>query len=213
MMMIALALAFTPPSVRHVRTTTIAMAATPKSFEDALADAPTLCAALQAGEAPEGLGQFVASSAGARGFFVHYLTGDEWTCADKEEVPAALVSSLQAAKSPATVEIMLMNVVMSAATAVAHRRAGREEQATTSERTSARAGILVRTMWESLPELRDSFDALSEAVQSEFLVEAPPARVAVDEWVAFLARWSYDQEQTQIVADALAEIKGAAPKP
>ena len=89
MMMIAVALAFTPPSVRHVRTTTIAMAATPKSFEDALADAPTLCAALQAGEAPEGLGQFVASSAGARGFFVHYLTGDEWTCADKEEVPAA----------------------------------------------------------------------------------------------------------------------------
>ena len=61
-------------------------------------------------------------------------------------------------------------------------------------------------MWEHLPALRDSFGALSEAVQSEFLVEAPPAPVAVDEWVKFLARWSYDEEQLQLVADALAQV-------
>ena len=61
----------------------------------------------------------------------------------------------------------------------AHRRAGREDQALSSERTSARASSLVTALWSGLPELRDAFDALSTAVDSEFLVEAAPAPVAV----------------------------------
>ena len=130
--------------------------------------------------------RYCISSAGARGFFVHYLTGDEWTCADGEEVPAGLASSLEAA-SAATIEIMLMNVVMSAGTSLIHKRAGRDEMVLSSERTCARASTLVTAMAPKLPELRESFAALSQAVESEFLVDAGKQPVAVDEWVAFLA--------------------------
>ena len=65
-------------------------AASSLSFEDAVATAPSFCAALQAGQAPEGLKDFIASSAGARGFFVNYLTSDDWTCADNEDVPSGV---------------------------------------------------------------------------------------------------------------------------
>jgi len=191
------------PAVAHAPRTLISMAAAePATFEAALETAPKLCEALQAGEAPAGLGAFVASSAGARGFFVHYLTGDEWTCADGEEVPAGLASSLEAA-SAATIEIMLMNVVMSAGTSLIHKRAGRDEMVLSSERTCARASTLVTAMAPKLPELRESFAALSQAVESEFLVDAGKQPVAVDEWVAFLARWSYDEEQMQLISDTL----------
>jgi len=179
------------------------------SFEDALQAAPALCEALQAGEPPDGLQALVSTSSGARGFFVHYLTGDEWTCADDDEVPPALAASLAAAPA-ATIEIMLMNVVMAEATAMAHRRAGREEEAQSSARTGARAAVLVAALWPRLPALQTSFAALSTAVQSEFLVEAPPAPEAVDEWVAFLARWQYDDEQLTAIANALAGVEMTA---
>jgi hypothetical protein len=207
---VALPLALTAPSLRaHApvqgRRAVVTLAA-PKTFEKALDDAPSMCAALQAGEAPSDLAAFVGSSAGARGFFVHYLTGDEYTCADSDDVPPPLVESLEGA-SAETIEIMLMNVAMSSATALAHVRAGHDEMAASSERTQARATILVAAMWERLPALQTAFAALSEAVASEFLVEAPPQPEAVDEWVAFLARWQYDDEQTQRISDALDVIK------
>ena len=211
MLTVAIALPFAffaPPTARTPSAlVSVSMStAVPKTFEAALDLAPQLCAALQAGEAPAGLAEFVASSAGARGFFVHYLTNEEYTCADQEDVPAGLSSSLESA-SPATIEIMLMNVVMSAGTALAHRRAGREEMALSSERTSARAGTLVCTMAPKLPQLRESFGALCQAVDSEFLVEAGKQPVAVDEWVAFLAKWSYDQDQLDLIAAALASMR------
>ena len=180
----------------------------PVKFEEALDKAPAFCAAIQAGEAADGLGEFVSSSAGARGFFVHYLTGDDYTCADESEAPAALMASLETA-GPVVVELMLMNVVMSAATAVAHGRAGNEDAALSSQRTSARARILIDAMWPKLLALRTSYAALCTAVESEFLVEAPPAPVAVDEWVAFIARWGYDEGQLEAVQEALKAVRAA----
>ena len=173
--------------------------------------APAFCTALQAGKSPESLAEFLGSSAGARGFFVIYLTGDEWPCADSDDVPVGLASSLEAA-SNSTIELMLMNVVMSAGTALAHKRAGRDEMEQRSTRTCSRATILVKHLWSRSPALREAFGALDEAVQSEFLVEAPPARVEVDEWVAFLARWAYDDEQLDLIAGALKEIKDSVPE-
>ena len=203
------ALAFTSPSILQTRAS-IFMAA-PSSFEKALDDAPTLCKSLQQGETPDGLASFLSTSAGARGFFVCYLTDEDYTVADQSEVPQPLVEGLAAA-SAETVEVMLMNIVMSSATGLFHERAGREDHAASSARTNARARILVQALWDKLPALRKSFGALSAAVETEFLVEAPPQPVEVDEWVRFLARWQYDQDQLQVVADCLAEVEAAAKK-
>ncbi len=84
-------------------------------------------------------------------------------------------------------------------------------QVASSERTSHRASIIVRAMWEKLGALREAHAALCQAVESEFLVESPPQPAAVDEWVAFLARWSYDLEQIEAIRHALTACGGAAP--
>ena len=172
------------------------------SFEDAVASAPDLCAKLQADEAPSELKPFLASSAGARGFFVNWLTNDDWTRADDVEPPNALANAL--ADAPQEVaDIMVMNVIMSAATAVAHRRAGRDEQADMSERTSVRARHLVCALRERVPALNVALLALRAALAPD---EDKPEGVdaeAEDAWVVFLQRWMYDDEQLDRVSEAL----------
>ena len=151
----------------NFRYASVRMAANTVTFEQALETAPDLCQALQAGNAPDGLGEFLSTSAGSRGFFVHYLTNDDFTCADASEPPSALITSLEQSASDATIEIMLMNVVMSAGTAVLHERAGNTEQASSSRRTSARARILVNALLDKLPAMQSSLTALNAAVASE----------------------------------------------
>ena len=165
------ALAFTSPSILQTRAR-IFMAA-PSSFEKALDDAPTLCKSLQQGETPDGLASFLSTSAGARGFFVCYLTDEDYTVADQSEVPQPLVEGLAAA-SAETVEVMLMNIVMSSATGLFHERAGREDHAASSARRARR--ILSRRCGTTAGAAQ-SFGALSAAVETEFLVEAPPQPV------------------------------------
>ena len=92
----------------HLRCLPPTMAA-PVSFEAALEVAPDLCSALQSGEEPAGLTEFVSTSAGARGFFVFYLTGDEYACADNEVPPAPLAKSLEVA---ATDEVLVTYTLM-----------------------------------------------------------------------------------------------------
>ena len=105
-----------------------------------------------------------------------------------------------------------MRHTLAAADASAVRTPTGKSLAASSARTNARARILVQALWDKLPALRKSFRALSAAVETEFLVEAPPQPLEVDEWVRFLARWQYDQDQLQVVADCLAEVEAAAKK-
>ena len=174
------------------------------SFEDAVASAPELCAALQRDESPDGLKPFVASSAGARGFFVSWLTADDWTRADAEAPPQALMAAL--ADSPQEVaDVMVMNVIMSTATAVAHSRAGRTEEAEMSERTAARALVLVRALRPTLAPLDAALSALQAALSDQ---SARPKGVDAemeDAWIIFLQRWMYDDAQLDRVCEALAQ--------
>ena len=143
-------------------------------------------------------------------------------------MPTALITSLEQSASDATIEIMLMNVVMSAGTAVLHERAGNTEQASSSRRTSARARVLVNALLDKLPAMQSSLTALNAAVASEngrevlFLqpgavaaegetsfVLAASEEEAVDTWLAFIARWKYDKGQLSEIAEALS-LCGAA---
>lgn len=192
------------------------MMANPISFEEALDTAPNMCAQLQRGESPDGLADLIASSAGARGFFVNWLTGDEWSAADAAVPPEPLSESLMDAQAE-VIEVMLMNVVMSAATAVAHSRAGNDEQADGSQRTCNRAVILVNAVWSGNQALQSACDALRRAVYAELgeevLVQSTgDDEEKVDEWSAFLSRWRYDNDQLANAKAALALCGGGDDK-
>ena len=204
----------------------VMLAAPPMTFETALEAAPAFCTALQNGNPPPTLSQFVSTSAGARGFFVHYLTGDEYVCADAPTPPEALLEACKQSNKDVR-EIMLMNVVMSAATALAHERAGNDAQAATAKRTSTRASILVNALWE---DFEPACRALKAAVAAErgvtvlftedgaernggegetgdsAIVLPVDAEAAVDEWSAFITRWMYDDKQLSRIDTALASL-------
>ena len=191
------------------------MAAPPSiSFEDSLSLAPSFCEALEKGDAPAGLPDFISTSAGARGFFVHWLTNDEYLVADDPTPPSLLADSLASA-NPEVIEVMLMNVVMSSGTAVAHNRAGNQEQADSSQRTCNRATVLVNALWERAATLRESCDALKRAVSAELgedvlVLDAGNDEERVDEWCAFLGKGQYDAEQLANIKAALAVCGGEA---
>ena len=172
------------------------------SFEDAVSSAPGYCAALQDDDAPSGLQDFLGTSAGARGFFVNWLTDDQWTRADEGAPPTALATALETAPQE-VVDVMVMNVVMSAATAVAHRRAGNDDAAEMSDRTSARARLLVCALRERVPALATALLALRAALSDEGEKPEGVAAEAEDSWVVFLQRWTYDDKQLDAVDEAL----------
>ena len=195
-----------------------------QSFEDALSEAPALCETLQSGGDAAGLAQMLGTSSGARGFFVHYLTNEEYTVADEEQPPAALAAALLEA-SAETLEVMLMNVVMSSASAASHAANGDAESAAASELTCARASLLVRAIAPRKPELAAALESLRVATAAAL---APPESIKDDEaklaayqaieaggeaheaWAAFLERWYYDEAQLTAASCALASCEPEA---
>jgi hypothetical protein len=193
------------------------------SFDKALAEAPSLCQELDAGGAPASLASILGTSAGARGFFVNWLTG-EYAAADAPVPPPALCDALRKVASRGqtglpTLEVMVMNVAMSAATAIAHRAAGDQAQAEASDRTCTRACTLVRAMRGSVPDLDAAVVALGAATDAASraeteagaleLLEASGGGFLPLEWLAFLGKWSYDGEQLAAVARALERCESA----
>lgn len=179
------------------------------SFEDALEVAPTLCAALEEHEdnfeahASE-LAEMLSSSAGARGFFVNWLTADAYKRADVMPPPAPLIAALEAAPREVN-EVMLMNVVMSAATKVAAQRVAYESQTASSERTCQRASLLVQALIDRSADLKASLGSLTGAVAAELRPDGGVGGDEEDSWTKFLGRWRYDEEQLLAVEAALAD--------
>mmetsp|Transcript_39894 Transcript_39894/g.83680 ORF Transcript_39894/g.83680 Transcript_39894/m.83680 type:complete len:230 (-) Transcript_39894:292-981(-) len=121
------------------------------SFEDCIDAAPYFCRQLQESDCDSAdcrsLATFIGSANGARGFFVNWLTNDEYTAAEQTPPPMPLLQALNTVCSapPPTsfiARLMLMNVAMPAATALVHRRSGNEVAAQNSERTRLRASLL-----------------------------------------------------------------------
>jgi len=126
--------------------------------------------------------QLVASENGARGFFVTYLS-DERPIADPPS--AAVIAALKMA--PATVApLMVKNLAMSTAMAIAHRRNQDEALAQGSDR------VKVRSMY------------ILQAIQSDETVAQIAALItSIDtqagDYATFLKRWGYDPEQQQAI--------------
>lgn len=163
------------------------------TFEQAIALTQSLLSPMEAGdreaEIAAALKALVKSENGARGFFVTYLT-DSGSLADNPST-----SVLEALRSAPDIvaELLVKNLAMSAAMAVTHRRNRNGSMATQSERVLARTTHLIELL--QLPDVYELAQKLRDS-----------ATTGEGSYKAFLERWGYDQEQRQVIQQAVTQV-------
>jgi len=167
------------------------------SFENALSEAASVCQSLQKGEDVKNtVSALLATSNGARGFFVNYLTDPSLTVADAAEVPASVATPMVG--SPlveVTAPLMVKNLLMSTATEIHHSRNGNNDLAQGSNLTAQRSKILIEGT-----QLKPVWDLLEE------VLPATQGKAAEDsDWPKFFASWGYDEEIIQKLEEVVAE--------
>jgi hypothetical protein len=103
-----------------------------------------------------------------------------------------VVSALQTAPEIVS-ELLVKNLAMSAAMAVAHRRQQNEALAQGSDR--------VRSRTTDLMQLLQS-DLITERAQKLY----QSAATGAGEYTSFLKKWGYDAEQKQVIQQAIVQI-------
>jgi hypothetical protein len=137
-------------------------------------------------EFQQAIADLILTVNGARGFFVSYLTQD-WIIGDRQT--EAIVKALKSVPIPAS-ELVVKNLSMSTAMAIAHRRTGNEVQAQGSDRVAARSKELIQLM---------NFDLVNRIVSQM----RHSAQTGEGEYAEFLNKWGYDAEQRMSMDVAL----------
>ncbi|MCU0569180.1 MAG: hypothetical protein MUF49_21725 [Oculatellaceae cyanobacterium Prado106] len=164
------------------------------TFEEAIALTQTILTQLGLGNMAEAeiakiVTALVASENGARGFFVTYLTDDRPLADHPSD---SIVQALKS--SPVGVaELLVKNLAMSSAMAIAHRRNQAESMAQGSDRVKRRTLHLIERL--QLPEVTEKAAQLRDS-----------AATGTGEYEAFLQRWGYDAEQRQAIEQAVGAI-------
>ncbi len=167
------------------------------TFEQAIAFTQSLMTQMQADQISEAeleatLSDLLSSANGARGFFVTYLTDD---CPLADQPSEAVIRALQA--SPQIVpELLVKNLAMSAAMAIAHRRNQNEAMAQGSDRVQVRTAQLIQKV--QMAEVSEQAAQMREA-----------AATGSGIYQAFLTRWGYDAEQRQVIEQQMQRALGA----
>ena len=163
------------------------------TFEQAIALTQSLLSSIEAGgreaEITAALRVLVKSETGARGFFVTYLTSDGSLA---ENPSPAVLEALRSAPD-IVAELLVKNLAMSAAMAVTHRRNHNEVMASQSERVRSRTTRLIELL--KLPRVYELSQKLRDS-----------ATTGEGSYQAFLERWGYDQEQRQVIQQALIQV-------
>lgn len=160
------------------------------TFEQAIALSQTLVdriaqSAIADNKLQQAIAALVASENGARGFFVTYLT-DERPVADPPS--AAVIAALKT--TPAIVApLMVKNLAMSTAMAIAHRRNQDEALASGSDRVKARSMYILQATQSE--ETAAHIGALMTSIDTQ-----------AGDYTPFLKRWGYDPEQQQAIRQA-----------
>jgi hypothetical protein len=172
------------------------------TFESAIEEAQNLLGAHAAGTLPEAemiarTKTLLETEAGARGFFVVFLTGDAPMA---DQAPDWLLSLF--AKGPELVaELLVKNLAMSTATALVHEAQGNPDQADGSrqvaQRTTAILKALRHTPFGPVPSLERKMVAMIQTLKEE---EGP--------YHNFLERWGYDRNQRQAIGHAFEKVQG-----
>lgn len=165
------------------------------SFEESLSESEKLLARLDAreladGETSQEVGAIVGTVSGARGFLVTLLTGE---FRSSDEPSLALLAGLSSAR-PVVCDLLAKNLVMSTTMAITHVRNGNDELADGSRRVFARTAKLV--------SLLDS-DEMKERLEQMWLSVTQER----GDYVSFLKRWKYDDEQLEQAAAALSPLR------
>ena len=165
-------------------------------------EASAVCAALEAGQTPEGLAELVATPRKARAFFEEYFNGADYKCADAETPPVALTDAIWDAE-PALCEAILMNVMTNSANGLAAKRSGDDGKVETCERAVSRAVTLVNAIHDRNSGMRMSLQALKDALLSEeiFIEDASDGNMELlrSTWKGLISFCDYDKEQISYV--------------
>lgn len=173
----------------------------PMTFEEAIALSQSLLGQMEQGELSDAeleqaIATLVRSENGARGFFVTYLT-DERSLADQPS--PAVIGALQS--SPEIVsELLVKNLAMSSAMAIAHRRNENEAMAQGSDRVRCRTTALIQLL--PIPAIAEKAQKLHQTIAT-----------GVGEYQSFLTRWNYDTEQKQVIEEAIEAAMGQTDAP
>jgi len=132
--------------------------------------------------------EMVASTDGARGFFVVSLAGDSPLM---DRLPEPVVLALREG-GDGIVDLAVRNLAMSTAMAVHHQRQADGLQQAGSERVQSRCRELLQMLAPDLVKLR-----------LEQLLEGTKGR---GQDVSFLKRWGYDADQINQIADAALSV-------
>ncbi len=149
---------------------------------------------LSESEAESTASQFLSSTESARGFFVTLLTGSSPVA---DTVPDWLIKALEK-NSDIVAEILVKNLVMSTATELTHKRKGDAEAAQGSALVARRTGRLIERFSAQAVKnnIKELFEAAETKLQSKQLDQN-------NRYNSFLTRWSYDEEQLQLMKAAL----------
>lgn len=167
------------------------------TFESAIEEAQNL---LDAGTLPEAAmiartKTLLETEAGARGFLVVYLTGDSPL---SDQAPDWLLSLL--AQAPEWVaELLVKNLAMSTATALAHESQGNPDQADGSRQVAQRTTALLKALhyppFGPVQVLEQKTVAILQTLKEE-----------QGTYSSFLDRWGYDIHQRQAISQAFQNI-------
>lgn len=165
------------------------------SFGDAIAETQALLEKMASksisdSEIQTTITKLVQTQNGARGFFVTYLT-DERPFIDSPST--GIIVALRS--SPNIVgELLVKNLVMSSASALAHRRNQDEAMVKGSEQVRDRTSSLIKTV--KLPIVSEKLQEMEKSLST-----------GEGEYEAFLERWGYDAEQKKVMKSAILKVK------
>jgi hypothetical protein len=132
------------------------------------------------------ISSLVSSKNGARGFFVAYLTG-ELPLADNPSL--GIINALQ--QSPEIVsELLVKNLTMSSAMAIAHLRNNDRDSANSSQAVCQRSANLIKLL--NLDSIATELQELKTTIDS-----------GEGEYRDFLERWGYDTEQKAAIISSI----------
>ncbi len=169
------------------------------TFETAIAESESLLAAIASqslteSEITDWIAQLVQSEAGARGFFVTYLTAP-LACADQPRISmlAALATSPQIVS-----DLLVKNLAMSTAMGIAHRRNDDETNAQGSDLVQKRSQQLIMAL--KLEEVTQKLTQLQQTLTT-----------SSGTYQGFIERWGYDPDQKQGILDVINTLQESIP--
>jgi hypothetical protein len=131
----------------------------------------------------------VATQEGARGFFVGYLTSSE----EIVDQPNADIVNGLATHLSIVADLLVKNLAMSTAQYLHFQRENQAEMAANSATVAQRSHQLIVAL--NLPEIRSIAEQILSAI-----------RTGTGEYVGFLDRWGYDEEQKRLIEQALTAV-------